>query len=103
MEAEGPAALEPAQATQFSHPLILWIWLFTVCADEGTQAKTNSAITRMERFLIVFFTITNFYSRGFFAFHRALCRDLLEITDASTLEQPFFTCARENSKSRISR
>jgi len=56
MEAEGPEALDPAQATQFCHPLILWIWLFTVCADEGSAAaKANSATARMVIFLVVFF------------------------------------------------
>ena len=66
MDAAGPAALAPAQATQFCHPLILWIWLLTVWADERSEvaAKRNSATTRMDTLLVVFFTITTFYSRG---------------------------------------
>src|SRR5947209_17822687 len=60
----------PAQVTQFCHPLILWIWLFTVCADDGTEAaaKRNSATARTDKLLIVFLTITTFYSRGFLVF-----------------------------------
>ena len=66
MDAPGPLALTPAQATQFSHPLILWIWLLTVWADERSEvaAKRNSATARMET-LFVFLLITTFYSRGF--------------------------------------
>ena len=62
MLAPGPAALAPAQATQFCHPLILWIWLLTVWADEGSEAaaKRNSATARMDMLLVVFFTITTF-------------------------------------------
>jgi hypothetical protein len=61
MLAPGPAALAPAQATQFCHPLILWIWLLTVWADEGSAAaKKNSATARMETLLVVLFTITTF-------------------------------------------
>src|SRR6476646_8738529 len=60
MLAPGPAALAPAQATQFCHPLILWIWLLTVWADEGSEAaaKRNSATARMDMHMVVFFTIT---------------------------------------------
>ena|ERR1043165_5578711 len=93
MEAEGPDPLAPAQATQLDHPLIFWIWLFTVCADEETEAaaKRNSAMARMDKFLILVVTITNFYSRGVFLFSIAInLATVLEITDASTLEQPFF-------------
>ena len=66
--APGPAALAPAQATQFCHPLILWIWLLTVWADERSEdaAKRNSAIARMDIILVVLFTVTTFYSRGLF-------------------------------------
>jgi len=62
MLAPGPAALAPAQAKQLCHPLILWIWLLTVWADERREAAeiTNSAITRMDVLLVVFFTITTF-------------------------------------------
>jgi hypothetical protein len=62
MDAPGPAALAPAQATQFCHPLILWIWLLTVWADERSEvaAKRNSATARMETLLVVLFTITTF-------------------------------------------
>jgi hypothetical protein len=67
MLAPGPAALAPAQATQLCHPLILWIWLLTVWADERRDAAeiTNSAITRMDVLLVVFFTITTFTPGGF--------------------------------------
>ena len=62
MDAAGPAALAPAQATQFCHPLILWIWLLTVWADERRVAAEimNSAITRMETLFVVLFTVTTF-------------------------------------------
>jgi hypothetical protein len=62
MDAPGPAALMPAQATQLCHPLILWIWLLTVWADERSEvaAKRNSATTRMDTLLVVLFTITTF-------------------------------------------
>jgi hypothetical protein len=77
MEAPGPAPPEPAQATQFCHPLILWIWLFTVCADEDTEAaaKRNSATARMDKFLIVVFTITTFTPGDCFLFNRGLVCD----------------------------
>src|SRR5262249_53454612 len=67
MDAPGPAALAPAQATQFCHPLILCIWLLTVWADERSEAaaKKNSAIARMETLLVVLFTITTFTPGGF--------------------------------------
>src|SRR6478672_8405357 len=62
MEAPGPEALMPAQATQLCHPLILWIWLLTVWADERSDeaAKRNSAIARIDMLLVVLFTITTF-------------------------------------------
>jgi hypothetical protein len=62
MDALGPAALAPAQATQFCHPVILWIWLLTVWADERSEvaAKRNSATARMDVLLVVFFNITTF-------------------------------------------
>jgi hypothetical protein len=62
MDAPGPAALAPAQATQFCHPVILWIWLLTVWADERSEvaAKRNSATARMDMLLVVFFNITTF-------------------------------------------
>src|SRR5215831_4806955 len=62
MLAPGPAALAPAHATQFSHPLILWIWLLTVWADERSEAaaKRNSATARMDMLLVVLFTVTTF-------------------------------------------
>ncbi|HEY2116122.1 MAG TPA: hypothetical protein VGJ51_13580 [Candidatus Angelobacter sp.] len=68
MDAPGPAALAPAQATQFCHPVILCIWLLTVWADEGSEAaaKRNSATARMETLLVVFFTITTFTPGDFF-------------------------------------
>src|SRR5579859_2442971 len=67
MEAEGPEALTPAQVTQLVQPDIVWICDFTVCADErmDAAAKRNSAIARMEKFLVVFFTITIFTPGGF--------------------------------------
>jgi hypothetical protein len=54
--------LAPAQATQFCHPVILWIWLLTVWADERSEAaaKRNSATARMDVLLVVFFNITTF-------------------------------------------
>ena len=71
MDAPGPAALAPAQATQFSHPLILWIWLLTVWADERSEAaaKRNSATARMETLLVVLFTVTTFTPGDFFCRH----------------------------------
>jgi hypothetical protein len=62
IEAPGPAAFGPAQATQFSHPAILWICDFTVWADErsDTTLRMNRAITKMDRALVLFFTITTF-------------------------------------------
>src|SRR5215475_7638364 len=74
IEAPGPDAPAPAQATQFSHPLILCIWLFTVCADEEAAAKMNSAIARTDKLLVVFFTITTFTPGGFCVPSQA-CRD----------------------------
>jgi nitrogen fixation/metabolism regulation signal transduction histidine kinase len=70
MLAPGPAALAPAQVTQFSHPLILCIWLLTVWADERSEAaaKRNSATARMETLLVVFFTITTFTPGVFLGF-----------------------------------
>jgi len=69
MDAPGPAAFAPAQATQFCHPLILWIWLLTVWADERSEvaAKRNSATARMETLLIVLFTVTTFTPGDLFA------------------------------------
>jgi nitrogen fixation/metabolism regulation signal transduction histidine kinase len=71
MDALGPAALAPAQATQFCHPVILWIWLLTVWADEGSEAaaKRNSATARMNMLLVVFFTITTFTPGVFVSRH----------------------------------
>ena len=71
MDAPGPAALMPAQATQLSHPLILWIWLLTVWADERRVAAEimNSAITRMETLFVVLFTVTTFTPGDFFCRH----------------------------------
>jgi hypothetical protein len=59
----------PAQATQLCHPLILWIWLLTVWADERSEvaAKRNSATARMEMLLVFLFAITTFTPGGFFA------------------------------------
>src|SRR5579864_768161 len=102
MDAPGPAALAPAQATQLCHPLILWIWLLTVWADERSEvaAKRNSATTRMETLLLVFFTITTFTPGDF------LCRisnGEAESNDASTLLQPFSVCRARNQKSRTTK
>jgi hypothetical protein len=102
MDAPGPAALEPAQATQFCHPLILWIWLLTVWADEGSEAaaKRNSTTARMDMLLVVF-TITTFYSRGFL--FAAISNGEAEINDASTLLQPFSARRPRNQKSRTTK
>src|SRR4029077_10061530 len=104
MEAPGPAALMPAQVTQLSQPLILWICDLTVWADEETETaeNMNSAITRPNRPLVVFFTITTLLQGVCF------CADSLsngeaESNDASTLLQPFSTRCARNRKSRISR
>src|SRR6266853_6731245 len=71
MDAPGPAALIPAQATQLCQPLILWICDLTVWADEETETaeNMNSAITRPNRPLVVFFTITTFTPGGFLPTH----------------------------------
>jgi len=102
MEAPGPAALMPAQATQLCHPLILWIWLLTVWADERSDeaAKRNSAIARMDMLLVVFFTITTFTPGDFFA---AISNGEAESNDASTLLQPFSTRGMRNQKLRTTR
>jgi hypothetical protein len=102
MDAPGPAALAPAQATQFCHPLILCIWLLTVWADERSEvaAKRNSAIARMETLLVVFFTITTFTPGDLFA---AISNGEAESNDASTLLQPFSACRARNQKSRTTR
>src|SRR5438270_6531353 len=98
MDAPGPAALMPAQATQLSHPLILWIWLLTVWADERSEvaAKRNSATARMET-LFVFLFITTFYSRGFFAAPFSTAK--LRVTADLLCFNPFRPAARE-SKNR---
>src|SRR6476660_405638 len=77
MDAAGPAALAPAQATQFCQPLILWIWDFTVCADERRDAadSANKEITRTDRVLVVFFNITTFLLQGIVFYRPQSCRD----------------------------
>jgi|SRR5579859_3090328 len=102
MDAPGPEALMPAQDTQLCHPLILWIWLLTVWADERSEvtAKRNSAITRMDKLLVVFFTITTFTPGDLFA---AISNGEAESNDASTLLQPFSACGMRNQKSRTTR
>jgi len=73
----GPAALIPAQTVQLCHPDILWIWDFTVWADERIDAaeSANKEITRTNRGLVVFFNITTFLLQGLFLFGREFCRD----------------------------
>src|SRR6185312_13589127 len=101
MDAPGPEALMPAHATQLCHPLILWIWLLTVWADERSDvtAKRNSATARMETFLIFLFTIIftpgDFLPRHFYG--------EAESNDRSTLLQPFSICFVRNQKSRTTR
>jgi hypothetical protein len=99
MDAPGPAALAPAQATQFSHPLILCIWLLTVWADERSEvaAKRNSATARMETLLVILFTVTTFYSRGLFAARFPTAK--LRLTTHLLCFNPFRLPARE-SKNR---
>jgi NhaP-type Na+/H+ and K+/H+ antiporter len=72
----GPAALIPAQTVQLSHPGILWIWDFTVWADERIDAaeSANKEITRTHRGLVVFFNITTFLLQGVFIRPRILLR-----------------------------
>ena len=67
MLAPGPAALAPAQATQFSHPLILWIWLLTVWADERSEDGRQKEQCNCENGhnLGCFIYSHYFYSRGF--------------------------------------
>ncbi|HEY2170493.1 MAG TPA: hypothetical protein VGJ30_12760 [Candidatus Angelobacter sp.] len=103
MDAPGPAALAPAQVTQFCHPLILCIWLLTVWADEGRVAAEimNSAIARMETLLVVLFTVTTFTPGDFLC--RAISNGEVEPNDASTLLQPFSACRARNQKSRTTR
>src|SRR5690349_9327643 len=102
MLAPGPAALAPAQATQFCHPLILWIWLLTVWADERSEAaaKRNSATARMDMLLVVFFNITTFTPGGLFA---AISNGECDFNDASTLLQPFSARRARNQKSRTTK
>jgi hypothetical protein len=99
MDAPGPAALAPAQATQFCHPLILWIWLLTVWADERseTAAKRNSATARMETLLIVLFTVTTFTPGDLFAARFPTAK--LRLTTHLLCFNPFRLPARE-SKNR---
>src|SRR6185437_12974755 len=103
MDAPGPEALMPAHATQLCHPLILWIWLLTVWADERseTAAKRNSATARMETLLIVLFTVTTFTPGDCVC--RAISNGEAEINDASTLLQPFSVAFARNQKSRTTR
>src|ERR1051326_508434 len=92
MEAPGPAALMPAQVTQLCHPLILCIWLFTVCADEESEpaAKRNSATARMGKFLIVFFTITRLLLQGMFLFpSRSISRPCCRLPTHLLWNNPF--------------
>src|ERR1051325_2531327 len=99
MEAEGPAPLDPAQATQLDHPLIFWIWLFTVCADEETEAaaKRSSATARIDKFLIVFFNITNFYSRGCFCFpSRSIARPCWRLQMHLLWNNPFSSSPKKS-------
>jgi hypothetical protein len=102
MDAPGPDALIPAQVTQLCQPVILWIWLLTVWADERSEvtAKRNSAITRRDKLLVVLFTITTFTPGDLFA---AISNGEAEINDASTLLQPFSACHARNQKSRTTR
>jgi hypothetical protein len=66
IEAPGPLAPGPAQATQFCQPAMRWICVFTVCADERREAavRMNRAITRTDKPLVLFFAITTFLSPG---------------------------------------
>ena len=96
MDAPGPAAFAPAQATQFSHPLILWIWLLTVWADERSEAaaKRNSATARMETLLVVLFTVTTFTPGDLLC--AAISNGEGDFNDASTLLQPFSVAFARN-------
>jgi hypothetical protein len=104
MEAPGPEALAPAQVTHACHPLILWIWLLTVWADEGSEAaaKRNSATARMETLLVVFFTITTFTpgDLGFFYAARFLTAKL-RVTTHLLCFNPFRPAARETKNREL--
>src|SRR5579864_3790274 len=102
MEADGPEALMPAQVTQFCQPVIAWIWDFTVCADDGrdTAAKRNSATARTDKLLVVFFNITNFYSRGF-CFRRSLPRDCWRLPTHLLWNNPFSSSAEKSRKQEL--
>src|SRR6266571_51144 len=103
MDAPGPDALIPAQVTQLCHPVILWIWLLTVWADERSEAaaKRNSATPRMNMLLVVFFTITTFTPGGLGC--AAISNGEAEINDASTLLQPFSSFHARNQESRTTK
>jgi|SRR6185312_582855 hypothetical protein len=101
MDAPGPAALAPAQATQFCHPVILWIWLLTVWADEGSEAaaKRNSATARMETLLVVLFTVTTFTPGDFFVPPFPTAK--LRVTTDLLCFNPFPSVARETKNCEL--
>ena len=101
MDAPGPAALMPAQATQLSHPLILWIWLLTVWADERSEvaAKRNSATARMETLLFIFFTVTTFTPGDLFAARFPTAK--LTLTSDLLCFNPFRPRARETKNREL--
>ena len=103
MDAPGPEALIPAQVTQLCHPVILWIWLLTVWADERREvaAKRNSATARTDMLLVVFFTITTFTPGGLFC--AAISNGEAEPNDTSTLLQPFSAGCARNQKTRTTK
>jgi hypothetical protein len=88
---------------QFCHPVILWIWLFTVCAGEETEAaaKTNIATARIDTLLIESFTIIFLLLQGIVLFvspYRARAAEPWRLPMPLLWLNPFSQAALENRK-----